>query len=272
MEPESAEDPALAVAARHALHDEELIAAYATDGEAADDAGRARSFIERCSMCRDLHADLVAIGAAVRSTGPAVRTAAAASAVAETERAPRDFRLSVETANRLRPGSVTLRLGDRIRDGIAAFSRPVGMSMASLGIVGLLLGTLTLGGFTNLAGAPQDMGSSAGGAPPGNGSEGTPPTGEITGPASFPRETLRLATLQIDSSKGPATLAPATDAPVPTAPAATGPVAPTGAGQAPGGGSTLAAVILGGSAILLVGGIALLVLGARQRREPLPGR
>ena len=48
MDTDASEDPALAIAARHALDDEELIAAFATDGESVDGAARARSFIERC--------------------------------------------------------------------------------------------------------------------------------------------------------------------------------------------------------------------------------
>jgi len=46
------EDPALAIAARHALHDEELVVAFATDGDDAQDATRARTLIERCQACR----------------------------------------------------------------------------------------------------------------------------------------------------------------------------------------------------------------------------
>jgi hypothetical protein len=241
LETESPEDPALAIAARHALHDEELIAAFATDGDAVEGAERARSFVERCVACRDLHADLVAIGGSLRAVENA-------EAVAANQRAPRDFRLSIETANRLRPGSVVLKLRDRLAAAIGSFSRPVGVSMASLGVVGLLLGTLTMGGFANLASAPEDNGGPGAAAAP------TAVPGELTGPLG----TRRLESVR-GSSGALATAAPPTEDSVP------------GQGPLSSGGPTLATLIVGGSAILLIGGIALLILGSR-RREPVPGR
>jgi hypothetical protein len=240
METEGSEDPALAIAARHALHDEELIAAFATDGDAIDGAERATSLIERCVACRDLHADVIAIGGLLRAVEKA-------DVVAATQSAPRDFRLSIETANRLRPGSVVLRSRSRLAAAIASFSRPVGLSMASLGVVGLLLGTLTMGGFANLAQAPQDNGGmGAAGAP-------TAVPGEVNGPAGTRLESVR------GSFGALATAAPPTEEVVP----APGPLS--------SGGSTLSTLIVGGSAILLIGGIALLILGSR-RREPVPSR
>ena len=239
METEGYEDPALAIAARHALHDEELVAAFATDGDAVDGADRARSLIERCVACRDLHADLVAIGGVLQAAGNAERAA--------TQPAPRDFRLSIETANRLRPGSVALRFRDRLAAAIASIGRPVGVSMASLGVVGLLLGTLTLGGFANPASPPQDNGG------PGAAADPTAGAGELTAPTGTRLESLRV------SFDAVATGAPPTEAVTP----APDPLA--------SGGPPLSTLIVGGSAILLVGGLALLVLGSR-RREPVPGR
>ena len=263
------EDPALAIAARHALHDEELVVAFATDGDDAEDAARARTLIERCQACRDLHADVVTIGGALRSV-PAAQAAAAA------QRAPRDFRLSVATANRLRPGSVVLRLRDRIREAIASFGRPVGMSLASLGVVGLLLGTLTLGGSAGLGQAPEAAGLGGGdaanasvvpGATAGPKLE-TPGTGGVTGQVGSPRETARMSfdTLATSSLSSPvATASPATPAP-------STPVVPRpNPGPAASAGPTLSALIVVGSIALLVVGVALLVAGSR-RREPIPGR
>jgi len=240
METEGTEDPALAIAARHALHDEELIAAFATDGDAVDGVERARSFVDRCVACRDLHADLVAIGGMLRAVEKA-------EAVAATQPAPRDFRLSIETANRLRPGSAVLRSRNRLAAAIGSFSRPVGLSMASVGVVGLLVGTLTMGGFASPASAPEDNG--------GTGAAGVPTAvpGELTGPLGTRLESLR------GSFDAVATAAPPTDEAVP--------------GEAPlsSSGPTISTLIVGGSAILLIGGIALLALGSR-RREPVPGR
>ena len=260
------DDPALAVAARHALHDEVLIAAFATDGDAADDPARARSLIERCPACRELHADIAAIGGALRSV-PSAEVGAA------SEQAPRDFRLSVATANRLRPGSVVLRLRDRIREAIASFGRPVGMSLASLGVVGLLLGTLTLNGTAGLREAPADaglggaMGAANASAGPGTTAElhfETPDAGWLSGSIGSPRETERMS--DTTSTASPATADP------PSAAASPAPVVPgPNAGPLASTGPTVAALVVVGSFILLVGGVALIVVGSR-RREPIPGR
>ena len=170
-----------------------------------------------------------------------------AAKVASTQSAPRDFRLSIETANRLRPGSVALRFRDRLAAAIVSIGRPVGVSMASLGVVGLLLGTLTLGGFANPASAPEDDG--------GPGAAGAPTTGpgEMTGPLGTRLESLR------GSFDAVATAAPPTTDAVP------------GQGPLSSSGPTISTLVVGGSTILLIGGIALLVVGTR-RREPVPGR
>jgi hypothetical protein len=269
------EDPALAIAARHALHDEELVVAFATDGDDAEDAARARTLVERCQACRDLHADVVAIGGALRSVPDA-------QAAAASRRAPRDFRLSVATANELRPGSVVLRLRDRIREAIASFGRPVGMSLASLGVVGLLLGTLTLAGSAGIGQAPEGagLGGDAGAA---NASTApgatvaphleTPGTGGLAGQAGSPRETVRMSfdSLATAAPGSPAVTAATASDPAAT-PAASAPVVPRqGPGPAASTGPTLSALILVGSIVLLGGGVVLVLAGSR-RREPISGR
>ena len=140
------DDPQLAAIARHALHDEELIAAFAADDvEDPADAERARALVERCPTCHELHHDLAAIRTAMQVSGTAAQRA-------QTRSAPRDFRLTAEDAARLRPGSpvarLAVRLGwrDRVNLGVAAFGRPVGAAITTFGVVGLLVGTLTLGG------------------------------------------------------------------------------------------------------------------------------
>lgn len=161
----------LAAIARHALHDEELIAAFAAgDLDDANEQNRARALVDRCSMCRDLHRDLAVIRTAVKASGTAMERATTTSA-------PRDFRLSPEDAVRLLPGSpivrVARRLGWRARLdlGIAAFGRPVGAAMATFGVVGLLIGSLTLGGGPGSLFSVQ----SAGGATSAPGAEGIGP-------------------------------------------------------------------------------------------------
>ena len=141
-----ADDARLGAIARHALHDEELIAAFAADDlEGPAEEERARALIERCATCRELASDLAIIRTTLRTSGTAAERAA-------TLAAPRDFRLSVEDAARLRPDLPILRLATRLGlrarlgFGIAAFGRPIGATMATFGVVGLLIGSLTLGG------------------------------------------------------------------------------------------------------------------------------
>jgi hypothetical protein len=234
MEPE---DPRLAAAARHALHDEELVAAYAVDGEASDDPARARALIERCSTCRDLHADLVAIGSAVRAAGTA-------EAVGAIRPAARDFRLTASDAARLRGGGVLQRVVARVVDGVAAFGRPVGASLAALGVVGLLVGTMTLG----FLGGAASM------------------TTEGTG-AQAPAATL-------DATAGVQPLATsATDRFNPGPQSTDARQELTGNGtdaDNAGTGPSTTPWLFAGSFAVLVAGVALLLAGTRQRRRPIP--
>jgi hypothetical protein len=219
---------ALAVVARHALHDEELIAAYSADGlddDADADAERARSLIDRCPACRDLHRDLDAIGAALR--------VAATTAVAV---APRDFRLTADDARRL-GGPVAVRdVVTTVRRSIWSFARPLGATFASLGIVGLLVGSLNLGGAA-LGPMAADLAS------PASGSE------------------LGAAT----PAPGASARSSGTEA-VPTAEVVP-PGSVTGFNDV---GPTPAAWLLGGSVALLVVGLVLIALGARSRATASP--
>jgi hypothetical protein len=236
-DPESGlDEAALAAIARHALHDEELVAAFAAgDAEDAADEARARGFVERCTTCRDLHRDLVGIRAAMRASGTAEQRAA-------TITAPRDFRLSVEEAARLRPetpiGRIVTKLGFRARlgAGLAAFGRPIGAAMATFGFVGLLVGSVTLNGaFLSSAGSAAAPSSA--------------PGIDQTGPAPEATEDLGVF----------------------------GPLATGVDGK--GGGETAnrdlleerpwSVVLLGGSAALLVVGLALIVA---TRRNLAPAR
>jgi hypothetical protein len=160
--PDGQQEAALAVAARHALHDEVLIAALAAGDLAGEDDApereRARALVTRCPACRVVHDDVAAISAATRAT--AARTAVA----------PRDFRLTPEAAIRL-GGTVPIggrlvapRAGRAIRALLAAFARPVGASVAAMGLVGVLVGSAAMG-MAGVASAPAfDDGSAAGAA------------------------------------------------------------------------------------------------------------
>jgi hypothetical protein len=133
----AADEAALAIVARHALHDEELVAALAAgalDGEdEADDRTRARSLVERCQACRAVHDDVAAIVGATRDSATFTATA------------PRDFRLTVEDAHRL--GGTVITRGPLAVFGrwLAGVARPIGASVAALGLVGVLVGSAVLG-------------------------------------------------------------------------------------------------------------------------------
>jgi hypothetical protein len=167
-----ADDPALATAARHALHDEELVAAFAAGDDEAD-AARARSLIERCATCSELARDIEAITGAVRS----LDDAAAASAYVK---APRDFRL-VPEGGAARPAGVLARLASAL-GGLATFARPVGATLATFGLVGLLVGTVSLGpmgGSPAMAPGPA-FGTAAPGAADHGSGNGAPEATEDT--------------------------------------------------------------------------------------------
>ena len=227
------DDPRLSAAARHALHDEEVVAAYAVDGDAADDPARASALIERCTTCRDLHADLVAIGATIRAAGTA-------AAVAAVRPAPQDFRLTASDAVRLRGGNALQRWAARFLDGLASFGRPVGATLATLGVVGVLVGTMGIG---QLRLAPMAGSPASGGAAPGatfqiaeNQAQQTPTTDRTDGlgPTTSRDETISKAPSADDTALA-------------------------------GGSST--PLVLAGSLLLLALGLAFVVAGTRRRRH-----
>lgn len=239
-DPREPDEAALAVVARHALHDEELIAAYAAGAtESKDETIKARALVERCATCRDLHADLVGIGAALVVEFRGTMTA------------PRDFRLSADDARRLGgrvlvPGFLT-----RLRRSMDSFARPVGASMATLGVVGLLVGSVALGGTPASAPIARDSAQAATSAPAAS-SIPAAAAGSVGG------------TSEADPGKS-------TDGTV-----AFGPLQTATEGETDGEGpheTVLAArgmspatLLFGGSVALLIAGIALLVLSLRRRR------
>jgi hypothetical protein len=165
------DEAALAIVARHALHDEELVAAYAAgalDGEEdADDHARARGFVERCPTCRAVHDDVAAIVGAARTEAQFTITA------------PRDYRLTVEDAVRL-GGTVASRgVFARFARALVGAARPVGASMAALGLVGVLVGSAVLGA-AGVAKAPaSDSNATTGGA------AAMPSSAPAAGPSTF---------------------------------------------------------------------------------------
>jgi len=231
------DEAALAAAARHALHDEELIAAFATgDIEPGADTDRAQALVDRCLVCRDLHDDLVDIGSALRA------------AAASTATAPRDFRLSVEDAQRLggRPGARGFLAG--LRESIATFGRPAGVTLATFGLIGLLVGSIELGN----ASAPTPMavdGAATGG----------PAAGELRAGEEAPGAPKASA----GAAFGPAS-SPGAVGTVPATPGERDQAAP---------GLSATAWLFIGSVALLAAGLVLLVLASRGvRRTSAPSQ
>ena len=130
----------------HDAHDLLAVAALADREAAGEEADRARAQIAACPDCAALHADLVNLASATRQLPPVER--------------PRDFQLRPTDAQRLHPNLLRRLFGSfgTARDG---FSRPLAMGLTTLGLAGLMLGvipgTLSLGGATNAPGgaAPE---------------------------------------------------------------------------------------------------------------------
>lgn len=229
------DEAALAIVARHALHDEELVVALAAGALDADDEAdartRARSFVDRCAACRALHDDVAVIGASLRADA------------AFTVSAPRDFRLSVDDAHRLGGTVITRRVAGGFRALLLGIARPVGASMAALGVVGVLVGSAVLGS-AGLARAPAiDMGTTTSGAAAPTGAPAAFSTFETAnGPVDPPKASERTSEIAGQPDDGRQVLAP-------------------------GG----AAWLLGLSVVVVVAGAALFLVGVRATRSRSPG-
>jgi anti-sigma factor RsiW len=147
----------------HEAHDPTWIAALATrDPDLAPaDLATARAAIESCKACADLHADLLAIAAAVPTAALPSR--------------PRDFTLTAADAARLRPAGWRrfLRGIGSARDGVTF---PLAMGLTTLGVVGLLVATIPAfsgagGAATALSTVGAAIPSDAAAAPPVQGLE-----------------------------------------------------------------------------------------------------
>ena len=129
----------------HDRHDPILVVSLAAGDLAGTERDRATDLIRACADCARLHDDLIAIARA---------TAALPAAVS-----PRDFRITPEQAERLRPTGWRRFVA---AFGAPRFSRQLGIGMATLGLAGLLLSALPplqLGGMS--AGAVPAAGGPA---------------------------------------------------------------------------------------------------------------
>ena len=139
--------------ALHATHDLELVASYASGDATGADLDAATALVARCPECAVLHHDLRAIAAALPSAAVPMRT--------------RDFRLTPEQAASLRPRGWRRFIAAFAGPGFR-FAAPLGTGLATLGIAGLLLGTLTsspLLGATTTAGLEQSKADFSAAAP-----------------------------------------------------------------------------------------------------------
>src|SRR5580765_3429411 len=113
----------------HEQHDQILVVSFASGDLAPDDRDRdravAQSLVDSCAECARLHEDVLAIARATRALPPAVRT--------------RDFQISPEQAAKLQPGGWRRFVAAFAAPG-SIFSKQLGVGMATLGIVGLLIG------------------------------------------------------------------------------------------------------------------------------------
>lgn len=221
----------------HGRHEVELVAAHAAGEATGAEAIRAQDLIDACDACFDLARDLRAITLHVQSLPSAAR-------VATTQTAPRDFRLTPEQAERLLPGSPVARLGSRVGAALASFGRPLGASMATLGVAGLLIGTLTLGaGGAGFAGSGESLTlQSATGAPNAGGENPEGPAPQAT--STLDRTAIGPAVTEIPKDGGPAA-------------ADSGAIARDASGAS--------AWLFLGSAVLLIVGLGLIVVATRGR-------
>ena len=129
--------------AAHEGHDLSIVAALAARPADLDESETtaARAQVASCTACADALADFVALQTALPGTA--------------TPRRPRDFQLTAADAQRLHRGGWRRILGyfGSPRDG---FSRPLAIGLTTLGLAGVLLGSIP---------SATLMGGSAGAAP-----------------------------------------------------------------------------------------------------------
>jgi hypothetical protein len=156
--------------AEHVGHDPLLVAA------AADRGGRLADVLAACAECLTLLSDL--------------RVLAVATPAAAIPRRPRDLRLTIDDARRLRQRGWR-RILAGLGAGRDAVTRPLAMSLTTLGLVGLLLGSVPPGlPFADAAGSGSASGDTTQplrttGAPGGDEAAGSP--GGLREDTSSPR-------------------------------------------------------------------------------------
>jgi hypothetical protein len=137
-------------ASDHDRHDLLLVAALAAGDLAGTDRDQAIAQTESCDDCRTLRDDLVAIARATATVPPPIATTG------------RDFRLTPDQARDLRRTGWRRLVPTGWR---GSMTRPLGAALATFGIAGILIGTLSLNiSLGSSAAAPQAAAGSGGAA------------------------------------------------------------------------------------------------------------
>lgn len=260
---------------QHARHDPLLVARFVADDVDGTERAEPVAWLASCPTCADLAADLRAVSAGLRAMPGPRRT--------------RDFRLTADDAARLRRRGWRGFL-DALATGRLTWAQPLGATLAALGIVGLMVGTFSLGGPGTPATtmdqsrpgvAPAYQGGGAGPvasaapATPGSNQGGT---GAVFGPSAAPSTESNLqpsgpppSGAGSKSASASATPAPAFNAaslPPGSTPAAASPATGAGTGGAGGSGSGNLPrdLLLAASFALVVAGVGLLALRFVGRR------
>ena len=192
----------------HATHDPELIAAFAAGDATGSALDEATALVAECADCAALHRDLRAISTALPELPLPAR--------------PRDFRLTPDQADALRPsgwrGLVAAFASPRFR-----LAAPLGTGLAAAGLAGLLLASP--GGLFSAGATTSEGTSAAASAAPvapaaGAGAAGAAPAELATGTDTA---VIRDAPASADEPKAsPAAASAAAQAPA-LAPAASAP-------------------------------------------------
>jgi hypothetical protein len=157
-------------ATSHDDHDAMLVAALAAGDVAGTDRDQAIALIDGCSDCASLHDDLVAIARATSTLPPPIAMP------------NRDFRISPQQAAALRPRGWRRLLPSGLAG--SAFARPLGVGLATFGLIGLLVTNVPIGiGLGGAASAPAPYSAGGGGA-------AAPMTADSNAPASVGTDTM----------------------------------------------------------------------------------
>ncbi len=145
----------------HDTHDLELIAGLAAGDLEGPEAARAEALRASCGDCALLASDLQALGAAVRSVGSAFEGSALDSSASDSGSvpAPRDFRLTVADAARLRRGG---GYGSGLMATSRSWMRGAGIALATFGLVGVLVSAVPLNFLGAAGAAPANVGTDRG--------------------------------------------------------------------------------------------------------------